>query len=118
MHLLDPIHSLPEFVNQLIVSCGIGFAGIAGAKATERARALTAGDHQAERMETAALEIDRLRRRKELEQVRGVREWDDIRVDRFGGVKVWVEEVPEIGGGDELREFDRLLGDIPSSDGE
>lgn len=63
-------------------------------------------------MEAVALQIDSARRRAELARVRkGEREWDDVAVDRFAGVRVWMEDVPEIGGVDEMKEFDRLLGE-------
>lgn len=112
MHFLDPVHTLPEFINHLVASCGLGFAGIVGAKATEHARALKAGDSQAERMEAVALRIDSMRRRAELARVRGgVRNWEDVAVDRFGGVRVRIEDVPEIEGVEEMRKFDQLLGE-------
>lgn len=115
MHFLDPVHSLPEFINHVMVSCGIGLAGIAGAKATEEARALTAGDQKADRMDALARDIDSRRRRKELANVGRDRDWNDVGVDRYANVVVEPEVVPELESRDDLEAFDKLLMDSPAA---
>lgn len=115
MHLFEPIHTLPEFLNQVVVSCGIGLVGIAGAKATEHARALTAGDRKADEMDALAREIDSFRRRRELADVKEDRDWNDVSVDRYGSIVVTPEVVPELESHDDLEAFDRLLMDSPAA---
>lgn len=115
LHFLEPVHTLPEFINHLVVSCGIGLAGIAGAKATEGARALTAGDRKADRMDQLARDIDSRRRRKELANIGHERNWNDVGVDRYANVFVEPEIVPEIESHDDLEAFDKLLMDSPAA---
>lgn len=115
IHFLEPAYALPEFINHLVTSCGIGLAGIAGAKATEEARALTAGDKKAERMDQLAKDIDSRRRRKELANVGRERDWDDVGVDRYANVVVEPEVVPELESHDDLEAFDKLLMDAPAA---
>ncbi|CAN8065155.1 unnamed protein product [Agarophyton chilense] len=105
----DAAHVIPQLVNHLIVSCGIGFAGIVGAKATEEVRALTAGDQRADEMTALAVEIDSFRRRKELASSPGDRDWADVTVDRFSNIMVVSESVPELESQDDLNAFDKLL---------
>ncbi|PXF41244.1 hypothetical protein BWQ96_09004 [Gracilariopsis chorda] len=105
----EAAHALPQLVNHLVVSCGIGLAGIVGAKATEEVRALSAGDSQADEMATLALEIDSFRRRNELAARPGDRDWTEVTVDRFSNVVVAPELVPELDSYDDLKAFDRLL---------
>ncbi|KAI0567029.1 hypothetical protein FGB62_5g539 [Gracilaria domingensis] len=105
----DTGNALPQLVNHLIVSCGIGLAGIVGAKATEEVRALTAGDQRADEMTALAVEIDSFRRRKELASSPGDRDWADVTVDRFSNIMVVPEPVPELESQDDLNAFDRLL---------
>lgn len=113
--LFEPIHTLPEFLNQVVVSCGIGIMGIAGAKATEQARALIEADRKADYMDALALEMDSARRRQELSDVRGERDWNDVSVDRLSNTYVEPEVVAELGSHDELEAFDRLLLDSPAA---
>lgn len=113
--LFEPIHTLPEFLNQVAVSCGIGFMGIAGAKATQQARALIEGDRKSEYMDALAKEIDSARRRRELADVREERDWNDVSVDRFANIYVEPEVVPEMEAYDDLEAFDKLLMDSPAS---
>lgn len=115
MHFLDPVHNLPEFINHVMISCGIGLAGIAGAKATEGARALTAGDQKADHMDALARDIDSLRRRRELANVGRDRDWDDVGVDRYANVVVVPEVVPELESHDDLEAFDKLLMESPTA---
>lgn len=110
--LLPHLHSLPELMNQLIMSCGVGLAGIVGSKATSQVRALTEGDRRADAMEALASDIDSLRRRKELKEGRGVRDWSDVCVDKLSNVVVVPQTVPLLEAKDELDAFDSLLGDV------
>lgn len=105
----DAAHALPQLVNHLVVSCGIGLAGIVGAKATEEVRALSAGDAQADEMTSLALQIDSFRRRNELAAAPGDRDWTQVRVDSFSNVVVAPELVPELDSHEDLQAFDRLL---------
>lgn len=115
MHFLDPVHNIPEFINHVVISCGIGLAGIAGAKATEGARALTAGDRKADHMDSLARDIDSMRRRRELADVDQERDWNDVGVDRYANVVVVPEVVPELESHDDLQAFDKLLMESPTA---
>lgn len=110
--LLPHIHTLPELVNQLIVSCGVGLAGIVGSKATSQVRAFTEGDRRADAMESLASDIDSLRRRQELSRGCGNREWDEVGVDKLSNIFVVPGTVPSLEAKDELDAFDSLLGGV------
>lgn len=112
MHFLDPVHSLPEFISHVFVSCSLGLAGIFGAKATSHARALHRGDMRTRQLEEAGRKKESERRRSELREGVGQagRDWTDIQVDRWAGVKVKVEELPRLGALDEMKQWDRRLG--------
>lgn len=115
MIILDHILTFPDLVNNLTVTLGIGLAGIVGAKATEEVRALTEGERRADYFDALASDIDSFRRRKELSEGPGNRDWADVGVDRFSNVVVVPEHVPEICGMEEMSEFDRLLQDAPAA---
>lgn len=108
--LLQHAHSLPDIINQLVISCGVGLAGIVGSKATEQVRALTEGDQRADAMEKIALEIDSFRRRKELSEHPGDRDWSDVGVDKLSNIVITEEHVPMLRAHDEFQVFDSLLG--------
>lgn len=115
MILVDPVHSLPELVNQIMVSCGIGLAGIVGAKATEEVRALTAGEQRADYMDALGMDIDSFCRRRELAEAAGDRDWNDVSVDKFSNIIVVSEAVPELESHDDLQAFDQLLKESPAA---
>lgn len=115
MLFADPVNTLPEFITHIIASCGIGLAGIVGAKATEEVRALTHGDRRADYFDALARDVDSVRRRQELAAQAGDRDWNDVAVDKFSNLLVVPEEVPENESYDDLRAFDRLLRDSPAS---
>lgn len=106
---LDPTQTLPDLVHHLIMSCGIGLVGLVGTKATEDARAFTAGDRRADYMEKLATDIDSFRRRKELATRPGNRDWADVGVDKFSNAVVIPESIPELESANDLEAFDRLL---------
>lgn len=126
--LVQHVSTMAEIIGQFILSCGVGFAGIVGNKATERARLVIGGERRAEAMEKLALEIDSFRRRKELAEGAAVvlkenendknqtsnveleRDWVDVGVDKLSNVVVVPEDVPLLGVNDELLKFDSLLG--------
>lgn len=115
MLFLDPIHTMPEFMNQLIVSCGVGIMGVVGSKVTEEARSLQQADHRAEKMDTLNADIESFQRRRELANVKMNRGWGDVKIDRYSNVLVEAEEVPELESEDDLEAFDRLLMDSPAA---
>lgn len=113
--ILQHVHTFPEIMNQLVISCGVGLAGIVGNKATEQVRALTEGNRRADSMDKLASEIDSFRRRKELAEQPGNRDWSDVRVDKLSNVIVVEKPVPLLKARDELKAFDSLLSSTDSA---
>lgn len=104
------VHTLPDLAQQLLVSCGVGLAGLVGAKATEQARAFVAGDRRAEALRAISADLDSQRRRAELASNPGDRDWTDMRVDKLANRVVVQAQVPSLPQADELDRFDSLLG--------
>lgn len=117
--LFQHTYTVLEVVNTLVVSCGIGLAGIVGGKATEQVRQLTHSDARMQAMERLSGEIDSVRRRRELatnidkkeDGLGSPREWSDVAVDKLANIVVVEDEVPPTLGpvSDELTRFDSLL---------
>lgn len=111
--VISHAHTLAEFANQLIVSCGVGLTGIFGGKVTERTRLMLHGDRKQDAMEKISAEVDSFRRRKELREnvsSERVRDWSDVNVDSLANVVVVQPPVPPLAAYDELHRFDSLLG--------
>lgn len=102
-------------MSQLVVSCGIGIAGIVGAKATEEVRAMASSERRADYMDALSVDIDSYRRRKELADAAGNRDWGDVDVDRFSNVVVTPDHVPALDSHDDLQAFDRMLMNAPAA---
>ena len=113
--LVDHVVSFPEFLSSLSLSLGLGFAGIVGGKATAGARAMIESDRRADYFDALASDIDSFKRRQELAEGPGNRDWQDVAVDRFSNVNVVPEAVPTLSAMDEMTEFDRLLNDAPAA---
>lgn len=117
--LFQHTHTALEMVNQLVVSCSIGLAGIVGGKATEQVRELTHSDARMQAMDRLSGEIDSMRRRRELatnidkkeDGLGSPRDWSDVAVDKLSNIVVVEDEVPPTLGvvSDELTRFDSLL---------
>lgn len=113
MQLVSHVHTMTEFANHLIVSCGVGLAGIFGGKVTEHTRLLLHGDRKQDMMEKMSAEVDSFRRRKELREnvsTERIRDWSDVNVDSLANVVVVQPSVPPLPAYDELHRFDSLLG--------
>lgn len=117
--LLQHTQTALGVVNLLVVSCGIGLAGIVGGKATEQVRQLMHSDARMQAMDRLSGEIDSMRRRRELatnidkkdDGLGSPRDWSDVAVDKLYNVVVVEDEVPPTLGSvsDELTRFDSLL---------
>lgn len=112
--VLPHVHTVAEFLNQLVVPCGVGLTGILGSKVTEKTRLMIQGDRKRDAMEILSAELDGFRRRKELrENISGgerTREWADINVDSLSNIVVVQPPVPPLAAREELERFDSLLG--------
>lgn len=116
--VVSDVHTMTEFANHIIVSCGVGLAGIFGGKVTERTRLMLHGDRKQDAMEKISAELDSFRRRKELREnvsTERVRDWGDVNVDSLANVVVVQPPVPPLAAYDELHRFDSLLGHSDSN---